>query len=122
MHHSQSDQDTNPRISLDLDKPEFLAAGKSGIVCGIDEERILKEYYGEENDADIERRAFVRLASHPNIVRYLGATEEGSIVLERGQPFGQCINRRMQIKFRCAQDFAGQWTLQKERDICIKMG
>ncbi|KIW80680.1 hypothetical protein Z517_07296 [Fonsecaea pedrosoi CBS 271.37] len=86
MHHPQSDQDTNPRISLDLDNLEFLAAGKSRIVYGIDEERILKEYYGEENDADVERRAFARLGSHPNIVRYLGATEEDSIVPERGQP------------------------------------
>ncbi len=61
-----------------------MAAGKSGIVYEIDHQRILKTYT-ESNDSEVERRAYERLGSHPNIARYLGATKDGSIILERGQ-------------------------------------
>jgi serine/threonine protein kinase len=71
-------------IVLDLNSLKFLVAGKSGIVYAIDEGRIVKEYHGED-DIDVERRAFARLGSHMNIVRHLGATGNGSPILERGQ-------------------------------------
>jgi serine/threonine protein kinase len=86
MHHSQCNEGTHSSISFDFESLEFLAIGKSGIVYGIDEGKILKEYHGEEKEIEVERRAFARLGSHANIVRYLGATGKGSIVLERGQP------------------------------------
>lgn len=85
MDSSQSDDGANLSIS-DFDSLKFLAVGKSGVVYGIDEERILKEYHSEEeNDIDVERRAFARLGSHANIVRCLCATGENFIILERGQ-------------------------------------
>ncbi|KAI9838766.1 MAG: hypothetical protein M1837_002332 [Sclerophora amabilis] len=93
MHHSPCDETTHSSIALEFERLEFLAVGKSGIVYGIDEERILKEYHGEENEMDVERRAFTRLGPHANIVRYLSATGNGSIILERGQPLRTIIQQ-----------------------------
>lgn len=75
----------NP-LSISYEKLEYIAAGKSGIVYGIDDERILKEYQDQESDeSNVKRRAYRRLGSHPNITRYLDSLEDGSIVLERGK-------------------------------------
>ena len=106
MHHSQRNEGTHSSLSFDFESLEFLAVGKSGIVYGIDEGKILKEDLGE-NEIDVERRAFARLGSHANIVRYLGATGSGSIVLERGHPFGRQINKMMQIRSCWIENFAG---------------
>ncbi|KAH8591190.1 kinase-like domain-containing protein [Bisporella sp. PMI_857] len=83
-------QSNNNPIVLDFNSLKFLSAGKSGIVYAIDEERILKEY-DKKDDIEAERLAFARLGSHTNIVRHLGATSNGSIILERGQPLRTVI-------------------------------
>ena len=93
MHHLQCNDNTQSLTALDFKSLEFLAFGKSGIVYGIDEGKILKEYHGEENEIDVERRAFTRLGSHTNIVKYLSATCNGSIILERGQPLRTMIQQ-----------------------------
>ncbi|KAF2193638.1 kinase-like protein [Zopfia rhizophila CBS 207.26] len=62
---------------------QFLAAGKSGIVYGIDEERVLKEYY-ESDSGEVERQVYQRLGSHPHVAELLGTLTNGSIILERG--------------------------------------
>ena len=93
MHRSRCNEGLHSSISLDYENLEFLAAGKSGIVYGIDEEKVLKEYYGEE-EINVERRAFERLGSHANIVKYLGAAAKNSIFLERGQPL-RTINQQI---------------------------
>ena len=69
-------------IKEHIQPQSFLAAGGSGIIYTIDDKRILKTYYDE--GIDVERRAFERLGSHKNIVKYFGATRDG-LVLERGQ-------------------------------------
>ena len=45
----------------------------------------MKRYKGD-NDAKIyiEREVYDRLGHHPNITEFLGALDDGSIVLERG--------------------------------------
>lgn len=66
---------------------QYIAAGQSGVVYGIDEEKILKQYdESHEGDVerDVERRAYERLGPHPNIAKYLGSTEDGGMILERG--------------------------------------
>jgi serine/threonine protein kinase len=68
--------------AIDYASLEFLAAGGSGAVYAIDEERIFKEFY--EEGIDVERRALERLGPHVNIVGYLGATQNG-LILERGR-------------------------------------
>ncbi|RMZ71180.1 kinase-like domain [Pyrenophora seminiperda CCB06] len=67
---------------IDYGSLKFLAAGGSGVVYAIDEERILKEYY--EEGITVERRALERLKGHVNIVRCLGVTHNG-LILERGR-------------------------------------
>jgi serine/threonine protein kinase len=67
--------------AIDYGSLKFLAAGGSGVIYAIDEERILKEFYGE--GIDVERRALERLGLHVNIVRCLDATHDG-LTLERG--------------------------------------
>lgn len=52
MSHSQGNQGADSSISYDI--LEFLAAGKLGVVYGIDQGRILKKYHDEENDIDVE--------------------------------------------------------------------
>jgi tRNA A-37 threonylcarbamoyl transferase component Bud32 len=69
-------------IKEHIQPQSFLAAGGSGIIYAIDENRILKTYY--DKGIDVERRAFERLGSHKNIVQCFGATRDG-LVLERGQ-------------------------------------
>lgn len=65
---------------------EVLAAGESSVVYGVDDKRVVKEYTITKNKEElIERRAYQRLGSHPNIARSLGITFSGSIILERGQ-------------------------------------
>ncbi|KAK7897036.1 hypothetical protein LTR67_004924 [Exophiala xenobiotica] len=66
---------------------QYITAGGSGLIYGIDEKRVVKQYFeGEESDAEREREAYTRLGSHPNIASYLGSLKDGSIILERGQP------------------------------------
>lgn len=85
MLQSQSSADTSSLVSsLDNLNLEFVAAGKSGIVYKIDDEKVVKQYT-DSNDSDVERRAYERLDSHPNVARYLGSMKDGSIILERGQ-------------------------------------
>ncbi|KAF2272871.1 kinase-like protein [Westerdykella ornata] len=79
---------TGPHLSIDYQKLVFLAAGSSGIVYAIDEEKVLKEYHSE--GIDVERRAFERLGLHRNIVRCFGAIDNG-IILERGQSLRKVI-------------------------------
>lgn len=69
---------------ISYERLQYLAAGKSGIVYEIDDERVLKEYY-ESNAGDVERRAYQRLGLHPNIACFLGNVRGGSIILQRGQ-------------------------------------
>jgi serine/threonine protein kinase len=69
--------------SISYEKLRYITVGKSGVVYEIDDQRILKEYHSEGRD--VERRAYELLGSHPNIARYLDSTENGSIILERGQ-------------------------------------
>ena len=64
---------------------QFLAAGKSGVVYGIDPERVLKEFH-DGDGGKIERRVYQRLGSHPNIAKVLDTRTDGSIILERGTP------------------------------------
>ncbi|KAF1952603.1 kinase-like protein [Byssothecium circinans] len=64
---------------------QFLAAGKSGVVYGIDPERVLKEFH-DSDAGEIERRVYQRLGSHPNIAKVLDTRADGSIILERGTP------------------------------------
>jgi serine/threonine protein kinase len=68
--------------AIDYGSLKFLAAGGSGVIYAIDEERILKEFHGE--GIDVERRALERLGLHINIVKCLGATHDG-LILERGR-------------------------------------
>jgi serine/threonine protein kinase len=66
---------------------QYITAGGSGLIYGIDKKRVVKQYFeGEERDGERERRAYARLGSHPNIASYLGSLKDGSIILERGQP------------------------------------
>ncbi|KIX97518.1 uncharacterized protein Z520_06970 [Fonsecaea multimorphosa CBS 102226] len=66
---------------------EYITAGGSGLIYGIDKDRVVKQYFeGEESDAERERQAYMRLGSHPNIASYLGSLKDGSIIVERGQP------------------------------------
>lgn len=51
--------------------------------------RVLNKENSESVGGDLERRAFERLVPHPNIVRYLGRSREGSLILERGKGFGE---------------------------------
>lgn len=69
------------------ERRQYITAGGSGLVYGIDKKRVVKQYFeGEERDAERERLAYTRLGSHPNIAIYLGSLNDGSIILERGQP------------------------------------
>lgn len=61
----------------------YLAAGGSGIVYALDAFTILKEYT-EPFRGDVELQALERLRPHPNIVRLIGSTQDGSLILERG--------------------------------------
>lgn len=102
------------RISLELTNLTFLAAGKSGIVYGIDDARVLKQYYDQESeDALVEQRAFARLGSHANIIECLRTTDDGYAVLERGTPIHQLLQNTPDIspesldkKFQWAKDAA----------------
>ncbi|KAF2754781.1 kinase-like protein [Pseudovirgaria hyperparasitica] len=67
------------------DKLEYLGAGKSAVVYGIDSERVLKEFHDSEGSGT-ERRVYQRLGSHPNIAKLLDTWADGSIILERGTP------------------------------------
>ncbi len=64
---------------------QFLAAGKSAVVYGIDPEKVLKEFH-DNDGGEIERQVYQRLGSHPNIAKVLEILTDGSIILERGTP------------------------------------
>lgn len=78
---SPSITDIDPTPSGEL---QFLSIGKSGVVYGIDENRVLKEFL-ESHSAEVELRAYQRLGSHPNIAKLMGIRQDGSIILERGE-------------------------------------
>ncbi|EDU49580.1 conserved hypothetical protein [Pyrenophora tritici-repentis Pt-1C-BFP] len=63
----------------------FLGAGKSGVVNGIDAERVLKRYH-DDDGRETEHIVYKRLGSHPSIAKLLEIRTDGSIVLERGTP------------------------------------
>ncbi|EHY52794.1 hypothetical protein HRR83_007657 [Exophiala dermatitidis] len=65
---------------------ECIDVGKSGNVYALDARRVVKRYEGDI-DAEIraEREVYERLGRHPNIAEFLGALDDGSIILERGQ-------------------------------------
>ncbi|OAL35940.1 hypothetical protein AYO20_04846 [Fonsecaea nubica] len=65
---------------------DCLDVGKSANVYALDNERVVKRYDGG-NDEEVraERIVYDRLGHHPNIAEFLGALDDGSIVLERGQ-------------------------------------
>ncbi|KAH8726659.1 kinase-like domain-containing protein [Phaeosphaeriaceae sp. PMI808] len=69
--------------TVSSDTLEFIAAGKSGVVYGINNEQVLKEFH-ESEGGEIERRVYQRLGSHPHIVKLLHTRTDGSIILERG--------------------------------------
>ena len=76
----------HPRQPSTFEQLEFLAWGRSGVVYGIDKETVLKEYANPNSNEDvIERQAYDRLGSHPNIAKLHRTTSNGSIILERGQ-------------------------------------
>jgi serine/threonine protein kinase len=72
-------------IAILPNRIQFLAAGKSGVVHGIDSERVLKEFH-DDDAGEIERRVYQRLGSHPNVAKVLETRPDGSIILERGTP------------------------------------
>jgi len=63
---------------------EYITSGKSGNVYGLDDQRILKEYFEDDDRRTVEIQAYHRLGSHPNIARYLGTQGSNCIILERG--------------------------------------
>lgn len=65
------------------DTREYLAAGKSGVVYGIDSKRVLKEFHDCEA-GKIECRVYERLGTHPHIAKLLEIRTDGSLILERG--------------------------------------
>jgi serine/threonine protein kinase len=67
------------------DTRQFLAAGKSAVVYGIDSERVIKEFHDCEA-GKIERQVYQRLGAHPHIAKLLEVRTDGSIILERGTP------------------------------------
>ena len=92
---------------------EFLAVGKSSVVYGIDNETVLKEYTEFSDNVDVvERQAYDRLHMHINIAKYYGATENGSIVLERGLVLRQICRQAnadripLRTKYRWLKHFA----------------
>jgi serine/threonine protein kinase len=107
-----NDPDTSQSAQFSTDALKFLAAGKSSVVYGIDDKRIVKVYTSTDDNEDvIERRAYERLGFHRNIVKCFGY-KDGSIVLERGQVLrGICRQRdsahiSFQRKLRWLIDFA----------------
>lgn len=70
--------------SIPLKGLQYLSAGKSGIVYGVDDKRVLKEFH-DSDGREVEIRAYHRLGSHPNIAKLLGIRKDGSLVLERGE-------------------------------------
>merc|ERR1712169_158761 len=81
-----SDQQRHPTASS-YERRQYITAGGSGLIYGIDKKRVVKQYFeGEEHDAERECRAYTRLCPHPNIASYLGSLNDGSLILERGQP------------------------------------
>lgn len=62
---------------------EFLGCGKSGVVYGIDSQRVLKVYHDEEA-GELERRVYQRVTSHAKVAKLLEIRTDGSILLERG--------------------------------------
>lgn len=75
-------------IDVDFNSLEFLAPGTSAAVYTIENGRVLKEYYDKDGGI-VELKAFSRLGSHPNIIRFLGKANCKSIVLEHGQPLAR---------------------------------
>lgn len=69
-----------------IESLDCIDVGKSGKVYALDARRVVKRYEGD-NDAEIraEREVYDRLGHHPNIAEFLGALDDSSIVLERGQ-------------------------------------
>ena len=76
---SNTDVDSIPSKGL-----EYLSGGLTGLVYAVDDKRVVKKYF-ESDGGEVERRAYRRLGSHPNIAKFLGAQKDGSIVLERGE-------------------------------------
>lgn len=56
MAHFQTSADV-PLLMSSFEHLKYNTAGKSGVVCSIDHERIIKVYW-ETNDADAESRAY----------------------------------------------------------------
>ncbi|CAH0023374.1 unnamed protein product [Clonostachys rhizophaga] len=78
-------------MELDFGTLKFLSAGKSAIVYGIDDAKVLKRYYEDEDEDEsilTERLAFDRLGAHANIVERLDSGPR-SLVLERGRPLNK---------------------------------
>ncbi|KAF2261405.1 hypothetical protein CC78DRAFT_608336 [Lojkania enalia] len=88
-----------------------LAAGKSGVVYGIDDQRVLKEYH-DFDGREIEHCADQRLGSHPNFAKVLDVQKDASIILELGEllqsacrePYAKTIS--LQRKLKWLQDAA----------------
>lgn len=81
MNHSQSPEENHEALlSIEFQSLQFLAFGQLGVVYGIDEERVRKDYHSE--GIDIERREFARLGSHTNIMGYLGRAMVASLNVE----------------------------------------
>lgn len=62
------------RHSISYERLEYMAAGRSGIVYGINDQRILKEYQ-ESREGDVERRAYERLGVASQYCEMLGEYE-----------------------------------------------
>ncbi|TLD36493.1 kinase-like domain [Venturia nashicola] len=80
--------------SIDYGSLVFIAAGGSGVIYAIDEEKILKEFYDKDDEGvNVERRVFERLGGHANIVKCFGVINNG-LILERGRSIRTTIKER----------------------------
>ncbi|EXJ89724.1 serine/threonine protein kinase [Capronia epimyces CBS 606.96] len=69
-----------------IERLDRIDVRKSGNIYALDTRRVVKRYKSD-NNAEIraEREVYERLGCYPNIAKFLGALDNSSIILERGQ-------------------------------------
>lgn len=77
-----------------IERLNYIDVRKLGNIYALDIRRVVKRYEGD-NDTKIyiEREVYDRLNHYPNIMEFLGALEDSSIVLERGQVFRDRLSK-----------------------------
>ncbi|EOA85890.1 uncharacterized protein SETTUDRAFT_111018 [Exserohilum turcica Et28A] len=65
------------------DTTEFIAAGGSALVYGIDAKSVRKDFH-DDGACRAECEVYKRLGTHPHIAKLLKVREDGSLILERG--------------------------------------